>query len=215
MWRLYGWFSGLMLCGSSFGIVAWAAWTQRTDSNYKANDRSFMSSRTTAQRMAMYSLAARYNAVYSVTYAAEFLCLTVAKLLVLDRIAHFSKLLQAKRWLVARQVVVAVVVLGNSVSLAGNVAAASYFERASHFAALASSSFASNSSVDGKAHYALSLEQFENAVSISSVKSICDLAVLLLIIVAFVAVGIMCSRLIWSFVRSSGSLEAIAGGKHV
>ena len=25
VWRLYGWFSGLMMCGSCFGAVAWAA----------------------------------------------------------------------------------------------------------------------------------------------------------------------------------------------
>ena len=26
VWLLYGWFSGLMLCGSCFGVVTWAAY---------------------------------------------------------------------------------------------------------------------------------------------------------------------------------------------
>ncbi len=27
-WRLYGWFCGLMLCGSCFGAIAWTSWMQ-------------------------------------------------------------------------------------------------------------------------------------------------------------------------------------------
>ena len=37
VWRLYGWFSGLMLCGSCFGAVAWGARMQQFVLDFIAN----------------------------------------------------------------------------------------------------------------------------------------------------------------------------------
>ena len=37
-WGLYGWFSGLMLCGSCFGAVAWGAWMQNLVLTFNVNN---------------------------------------------------------------------------------------------------------------------------------------------------------------------------------
>jgi hypothetical protein len=38
IWLLYGWFTGLMCCGSCIGAVTWAAWMQFLLAYYRSND---------------------------------------------------------------------------------------------------------------------------------------------------------------------------------
>ena len=38
VWRLYGWFTALMACGSCFGAVAWAAYMMGLANFFKGND---------------------------------------------------------------------------------------------------------------------------------------------------------------------------------
>ena len=65
--------------------------------------------------------------VFAVVYAMEFLCLSAAKLMVLDRMMEFAMRKGEgvwRRWVVGGRVVMAAVVAGNVVGLGGNVAAA-------------------------------------------------------------------------------------------
>ena len=86
VWRLYGWYCGLMLCGSCIGVITWVLRME-----YLANDFSSTRDRSLLppQKYAMYSLAMRWFAAFRVTYAMEFLCLSTAKLIVLDRMSDF------------------------------------------------------------------------------------------------------------------------------
>ena len=38
VWSLYGWFCGLMVCGSCFGAVTWAARMMQLENIFNAND---------------------------------------------------------------------------------------------------------------------------------------------------------------------------------
>ena len=128
VWRLYGWFNGLMLCGSMFGAVAWGANMQSLVLNFNTlNNPSSIPTR--AQYFLSFAQIRRWIAVFSVTYAMEFLCLSVAKLMVLDRMKDFAEDGMSRRWVVGGRVVLAAVVAGNVVGLGGNVAAAVYFVR--------------------------------------------------------------------------------------
>ncbi len=111
MWRLYGWFSGLMLCGSCVGIVTWAAWMQVIDNEFiGVRDENISGS----QRFFHWSLSDRWNGGFKVTYAIEFLCLSVAKLIVLDRLSEFASVgMTLRRWVVSRRIVMAAVITGN------------------------------------------------------------------------------------------------------
>ena len=111
VWRLYGWFTALMACGSCVGTVSWAAQMLLLVNLFQAekNDNSVQSS-------LFYAASYTWHPVFTVTYAVEFLCLSAAKLMVLDRLMVFAApqgVRLQKRWALAGRVVMAAVVLGN------------------------------------------------------------------------------------------------------
>jgi len=188
VWRLYGWFSGLMLCGSMFGAVAWGANMQNLVLNF--NTYNNPSAITPTHFFSSNAQIRRWIAVFSVTYAMEFLCLSVAKLMVLDRISDVPQADGiSRRWVVGGRVVLAAVVAGNVVGLGGNVAAAVYFERTAEFYSAASSAYAANNTDFVYFQYQ-AVQQEQLAASTRAVQSFCEVAVLLVIIVAFAATSL-------------------------
>jgi hypothetical protein len=70
-------------------------------------------------KTSLLALAYSWNSAFSPMYAIEFMCLSAAKLMVLDRISFAAQQgtrLQ-KQWSAAGRVVVSAVVLGNAVGL--------------------------------------------------------------------------------------------------
>ena len=92
----------------------------------------------------------------------------------------------------------AVVVVGNAVGLAANLAAAVQIQKAAEAASTASALFAANSTQLAREYVSLSQTEVQIAVSISAVQSFCEVAVLLLIVVAFVVTGVACARVVRS-----------------
>ena len=192
VWRLYGWFSGLMACGSCFGAAAWTARMIGLEIYFKGNV-----SPDPVQKTSLVALAYSWQAFFLVTYASVFLCLSTAKLMVLDRMSAFAApqgtRLQ-KRWAVAGRVVMAVVVFGNAVGLAANVRAAVLYQKAAEAMSTASAYLASNNTKDFNDFNTLSREEVQRGGSAVSVQSFCEVAVLLLIVIAFVVVGVFSAR---------------------
>ena len=125
VWPLYGWFCGLMVCGSCFGAVTWAARMMQFENGIHAQDA--FSRRDVVQQQSFNALSYSWAAVFFVMYAIEFLCLSAARLMVLDRMSYFAAgqdEVARQRWAAGGRMVMAVVVLGNAVGLAANVAAA-------------------------------------------------------------------------------------------
>ena len=89
VWVLYGWFSGLMLCGSCFGVVAWGAYMQILVLSFNMNNPS-STPLSVAQLDLMEAQTMLWLAAFIVTYAIEFLLLSAAKLMVLDRMTEFA-----------------------------------------------------------------------------------------------------------------------------
>jgi hypothetical protein len=192
LWRLYGWFCGLMVCGSCFGVVTWAARMMNLVTVYESNDASVF-----AQQLSLVAISYRWGAVFVLSYAIEFMCLSAAKLMVLDRMSVFAAGRDSgKRWVVGGRMVMAVVVLGNAVGLAANVASAVHVLRAAEAASTASVLYAANSSQVADEYNSLSKERAQLAGSISAVQSFCEVAVLLLIVVAFIVAGVFCARVV-------------------
>jgi hypothetical protein len=201
-WALYGWFSGLMMCGSIFGAVAYGAWMM-----YLVND--FYGHRNPNQALEASFTASSYGwlPLHSVMYSIEFLCLSAAKLMVLDRMSVFAApqgTRMLKLWAAAGRVVMAAVVLGNAVGLAANAAAAVHYQKAAQAMSAASVYYAANNTEDGQRFRILSQEELQRGGSILSVQSFCEVAVLLLIVVAFAVVGALCGRLLSSRFRRLG-----------
>ncbi len=104
--------------------------------------------------------------------------------------------------------VMAVVVLGNAVGLAANIAAAVHAQRAAEAASTASALFAANSTQLAFEAVSLSQTELQLSISISAVQSFCEVAVLLLIVAAFVVAGLVCARIMRSRLRILRALDA-------
>jgi hypothetical protein len=167
---------------------------------YKSNDA--VSRGDLAQQLSLLALSHTWFAVFFVIYGIDFLCLSAARLMVLDRMSEFAAGQDGatrKRWATGGRVVMAVVVLGNAVGLAANVAAAVHVQRAAEAASTASALFAANITTQVAREYeSLSRSELQLSVSIAAVQTFCEVAVLLLIVVAFVVVGVVCTRLVSS-----------------
>jgi hypothetical protein len=147
-----------------------------------------------------YSLGDQFQywaAAFYVPYAIEFLCLSVAKLLVLHRMADFGVPKGdglSRRLSVGGRVVMAAVVVGNVVGLCGNVAAAVLTKQAGDMIKAAATAFAANSTQAAKAFLVQADQKNTVASDAVSVQQFCEVAVLLLIIVDFAVVGAACAR---------------------
>jgi hypothetical protein len=187
VWRLYGWFTALMAFGSCVGAVAWAARMMDLALQFSAFHNS-----------SLLAGAFRWRAAFLVTYAVEFLCLSSAKLMVLDRMSMFAApegTGMRRRWAAAGRVVMAAVVLGNAAGLAANAAAAVHYHKAAAAYIEASAYFAPNITRSEYDSFRQSgFEEIVLAGSIASVQSFCEVAVLLLILVSFAAVGVLSAR---------------------
>ena len=214
MWRLYGWYSGLMLFGSCVGVVTWLAWMQ-----YMALDFTSMrdGNLTRSQKASMYSHAMRWMVAFRVAYTIEFLCLTVAKLIVLDRMSDFVEGgWKSRRWAVSRWIVVACVIAGNVTGLACNIAAAARYRRVADLIAAASADYAVGNLASAIQNENEGREELERANVISSVQQFCEVAVLLLIVLSFAVVGAACARLIRSVLAGLNAADqAVAVGQQL
>ncbi len=199
VWPLYGRFCGLMVCGSCFGVVTWAARMMNLENGFNANDA--LSRRDFVQGDSLLARSYSWGAVFFVMYAIDFLCLSAARLMVLDRMSDFAAGQDEgtrKRWAAGGRMVMAVVVLGNAVGLAANIAAAVHAQRAAEAVSAASALFAANSTQLALESASRSRTEFQLSISISAVQSFCEVAVLLLIVAAFVLAGVVCARVIRS-----------------
>jgi hypothetical protein len=88
VWRLYGWFTGLMVTGSCIGVVTWAARMMQLVIFFKS--RAYTNSVANRDVVEGWANSMKWNAAYFVMYAIEFLCLTTAKLMVLERMSDFA-----------------------------------------------------------------------------------------------------------------------------
>jgi hypothetical protein len=200
LWRLYGWFNGLMTCGSCFGAVAWAARMMDLVNDFKA-----YGSPIDAEKASLAALSYSWHSASLVTYAVEFLCMCAAKLMVLDRMYGFVAAENVRqRWAEAGRAVMVAVVLGNAVELAANVAAAVHSQKAAEAASTASAYYAANNTKDGDKIDALGLHEVQLCYSIQSVQRFAEVAVLLLIVVAFAVAGVLCARILYTRVKPIG-----------
>ena len=114
---------------------------QRLVLNYKGN----VSPQPLSNRGMLLSQAYRSFAAFSVFYPMEFLCLSIAQLLVLDRMYQFvtlaehGEMIRIRLWSLARRVVICVTVAGNLAGVCGNIAAAVFHSRSADFFSASSS----------------------------------------------------------------------------
>jgi hypothetical protein len=211
VWVLYGWFSGLMCVGSVFGAVTWAFWMQFLVTFFTYNLPSGLSP---SQSQLLFSQSQYWCSAFYVTYAIEFLCLNVAKLLVLHRMADFAVPKGdglSSRLAVGGQVVMAAVVVGNVVGFCGNVAAAVLTKQIGDLSNAAAAAFAANSTEAANAIIVQMNQKGTVSNEAASVQQFCEVAVLLIIILSFAVVGIVSARRVSSALRDMNDEHGAAG----
>ena len=190
VWWLYGWFCGLMCFGSCVGAVTWISYMQYLVFVFTP----FASNH---QKLTLISQRWLWLGVYLVLYPLEFLCLTVSKLMVLHRMADFA-LLEAsgmlQRVAIIRRILMTTVVAVNVACWFSNIAAAVHFMQAADAATTASVALAVNDTGTAINATKLAFEKVQLAANIGSVQQFGEMALLILIIAAFVVVGAACSH---------------------
>lgn len=209
MWRLYGWFSGLMAFGSCVGIVTWVSKMQQLASNVQGS-AIFAQQRNISAHL-YFAAAANWQAGFAATYAVEFLCLTAAQLMVLDRMSDFAMPGgqvtddDKKRWSLWERIVLAAVVIISIVGVCGNVAAVPNWLRAASYSLSAYSSFSKNNWKEGYEFVSAAKQYYDDGFDIASVQMFCEVAVLLLIICIFAVVGVYCLRRVRAIMSNAAS----------
>jgi hypothetical protein len=196
--------------GSVFGAVTWAFWMQSLVALFTARTPGL----SPAQKFSLLAQGQHWAAAFYVPYAIEFLCLSVAKLLVLHRMADFAVPKSDglfRRLDVGGRVVMAAVVVGNVVGLCDNVAAAVLFKQLGDLDNAAAAAFAANSTEAANAILVQAGQKGTVALDAASVQQFCEVAVLLIIILAFAVVGIASARRVSSALRHMNDRHGAAG----
>jgi hypothetical protein len=203
-WRLYGWFSALMTCANCFGALCSVAQTLRYSSAIKSSAPDILAS----ERSSLNELTYRWLAVVASVFALEFLCLSVANLLVLDRMSAFAspKMSGGSKWVIGARVVIVAVVACNAVGVAASFAITDLWKRSADFSKAASSYYAENNDTAGSEMDARVLDQTKLAYSLASVYYYAEVITLLLIIATYCVVGVACARRMSTTIR--GVLKA-------
>ncbi len=140
-----------------------------------------------------------WTATHFATIPVEILCSSLAKLVVLDRMLEFAVPQRGslrKRWVWGKRVVIAVVSLGCATMLAANIAAAVHYQKSADAYRRALLYGASGDTKKYDEYYALAVKEDVVVINAYPVQMICEVAVLLFCLVAFVFAGVMCvSRL--------------------
>ena len=201
VWWLYGWFCGLMCCGSCVGAVTWAA-------RMEFLLLLFGPLPTDLNNAGYWNLElqrCRWLGLFFSLYAVAFFCLSVAKLMVLDRMTDFASMKTTRLWVFVGRFVIGVVVAANTVGLASCIWASVLLKEAGDLTGAAAALFAASRS--DTEEYRQTADSYHQKVQLaydtSSVQKFCEVAVLLLIIVAFTVAGVACSRILTSIMRES------------
>jgi hypothetical protein len=223
VWRLYGVFTALMCVGSCVGAAAWAVSMEASASilivSFNNRDYPFPQPNpnySSFQILSIFANGYTYGAWWKFMYPIEFLCLSIVKLTVLDRMEDFSAprddLRNKERWAKAGRVVMVLVVAGGVVGICGDIAAGVYelqaADLANSAASAANNGFSNFSQVLDLVDQSQKRDQL--SVQATSIQEFAEMCTLLLIIAAFVVVGVMSARRVDS---SLASMTARAGAK--
>ena len=216
VWLLYPWFTGLMCSGSCFGVMSACGRMMHVVSFFFANR---IASSTAPQpgddsdMLSLFSTDWRWLVAYNVTYPIEFFCMSIAKLMVLDKMLDFAVPRgsdMATHVARAGRLVMSSVVVGNVAGTGSSFAAAVYWREASNLAAAAAVALATNSSVSESLR-ALAFDREHLVTAAESAQQFSEVAVLLLIIATFAVAGIACARRVSSALQRMDDEHGAAG----
>lgn len=217
-WRLYGRFTALSFTGSVAGVLGYVSrlgqlhYTYITRTAPPQQNRDHFVEVLQESRLVMLT-----NAAYHVMNPLELALVSVAKLLVLHRMQRFATIKSARKrlWRIAGRAFLGAVITGHAVGIAGNVASAVFYDEAAELYGNAAKALAANDTTVSAVYEVLAREKRSDATRILSVQRFSEMTVVLIIIAAFLVVGINSHRIIASALQALFNAEkklvAVAG----
>jgi hypothetical protein len=128
---------------------------------------------SSTQKALLNSAAYTWRAVFTVAYPVEFLCLTVCKFMILDRMVLF--MLHdvdnpENKWIVWRRLALAVALVGNLAGLAADAAAAAYYHAAADILSSSYTQYAANNPGEGGGLFAQGMKEQQRAANFASIQ---------------------------------------------
>ena len=214
VWPLYGWFSGLMCVGSVFGAVAWAVWMQFLLTRFSSFFSGVTLGVTHAQTQSLLVQQNNLEAAFFIPSAIDFVCLTVAKLMVLERMADFALAKadgMSRRLAVGGRIVMASVVVGHVVIVSSSVAAAVFLTESASLFSASNAALAANITNDSISLGHQARQKNSAGLNAASVQQFSMVVVLLIVIFALAVVGIASARRVSSALRHMNDQHGAAG----
>jgi hypothetical protein len=175
IWPMFGWYCGLMLCASCFGIVAWVSHMLFSVSRWNS---AFATS--VDEQIRLSTLDSTWNAAHLVTFPIEMLCSSLAQLMVLDRMSELAVPegdAIRKRWIVGKRFVIAIVILGCATFLAANVTAAVHYQKSAEAYRTALFYSAANHTKKNEEYLALADKEIAVVINAEPVQRFSEVAV--------------------------------------
>ena len=169
-----------------------------------------MANRTKAEDALLRQTSSYWLAAWSVTYSVEFVCLILAKLLVLDRLIGFVKRgvgAVPKKVLVGGKVVVALVAVVGVAGVCGNAVVADIRKARGDLHYSAAAAYAASDIGAGNSFTSQALQKATLANRTVSVQQFCEVAVLLVIIAVFILVGVITTQRLRSAFKGLDNLD--------
>jgi hypothetical protein len=205
-WPLYGWFTALSCLGSLAGAVSYAARIGNLATIYISSDLNQIKNPTLAesqQKNEVLRSMLLFSAAYYMLYPLELGLVIFAKLLVLHRMQQFSaqRALQGA-WAMLPRLFLAVVIACILVGVFSSVGTAVFFSQSADLNGEAVQAWAANDTAAGKSFEQKAKDRTSKAVSTASVQRFSEACVLLLLISAFLIVGVKSYKIIVSALRT-------------
>jgi hypothetical protein len=146
-------------------------------------------------------------------YAVEFMCLSLAELMVLERMSDFAMSRTdgyPRRWKLLGRAVLGAVLAGDLVGVSSSISAATRLDQIASIWTAASRECAVNNTVAGLELSSHARESNQIALAIASVQSFSEVAILLLIVASFVCVGVACARRVSATLHGISAPAAVA-----
>ena len=138
---MYGHFTGLMFCGSCFGIAACGSNMKQLELYFFASSNISLSSMTPSRLAALNAESYRCWAAYFVLYSFEFPCVSIAILIILERMLSFSSFTTIRRLALTGRIMLVAIIAGNAAGVIGNIATAVYLGRTADYCDEAAAAF--------------------------------------------------------------------------
>ncbi len=197
LWRLFGYFTACCFAANFFGALAFLANAQMLDNFFRAYNVQGISM---GDKMSFKAISNYWETVHFLCYSIEFLFLSCAMLMVLNRMLEFSlRVMHVSnhdsgrlRPMAINKAVIYAVTLINIVGFIGNIVTTAFNFTSAELYLMSAANFNSNQNVTALEIMQRASIDNDKAQQAASVQQFCEVASLIIIIVSFAGTGIYC-----------------------